>query len=248
MTGEFSGKSVLLTGAAGGFGRVLTSKLLSAGANLVLGDLNEEALAELATSLPRTVRWLRCDVAADADQQALVDLALTHFGRLDIAINNAGGTSPMKGFLETTEQDLDWNFRLNAKSIFLGMKHQIAAMVESGGGSIMNVASVAGLGGAPKNTAYGAAKHAVIGMTQTAAVEFARSNVRVNAICPYFSLTPLVTQSNLIDRKAQLESAVPMKRLADPEEVASAILAIVSPANSYMTGQAIAVDGGLTAF
>ncbi|NIJ17852.1 NAD(P)-dependent dehydrogenase (short-subunit alcohol dehydrogenase family) [Sphingobium vermicomposti] len=184
----------------------------------------------------------------DGDQKALVARAVTAYGRLDIAINNAGGTSPMKGLLETTEQDLDWNFALNAKSVFLGMKHQIAAMIQGGGGSVMNVASVAGLAGAPKNLAYGAAKHAVVGMTRTAAVEFARHNVRVNAICPYFSMTPLVTQSNLIERKAQMEAAVPMKRLADPEEVAAAILAMILPSNSYLTGQAIAVDGGLTAF
>ena len=246
--GEFSGRTVLITGAAGGFGRVLTSKLLEAGANLVLGDLNEAALAELAASIPGRIAWVRCDVTVEGDQKALVDLAVATFGRLDIAINNAGGTSPMKSFLDTTEQDLDWNFTLNAKSIFLGMKHQIAAMIAGGGGSIMNVASVAGIAGAPKNLAYGAAKHAVVGMTRTAAVEFARSNVRVNAICPYFSLTPLVTESNLIERKAQMEAAVPMKRLAEPEEVASAILALVSPSNSYLTGQAVAVDGGLTAF
>lgn len=245
---EFSGKSVLITGAAGGFGRVLTSKLLDAGANIILGDLNDAALAEFVSSLPREVAWQRCDVMKDGDQKALVARAVTAYGRLDIAINNAGGTSPMKGLLETTEQDLDWNFSLNAKSVFLGMKHQIAAMIQGGGGSVMNVASVAGLAGAPKNLAYGAAKHAVVGMTRTAAVEFARHNVRVNAICPYFSMTPLVTQSNLIERKAQMETAVPMKRLADPEEVAAAILAMILPSNSYLTGQAIAVDGGLTAF
>jgi len=187
-------------------------------------------------------------VTKEADQQRLVDLALSRFGALDIAINNAGGTSPMKGFLETTEDDLDWNFTLNAKGVFFGMKHQIAAMAGSGGGSVLNVASVAGIAGAPKNTGYCAAKHAVVGMTKTAAVEFARKNVRVNAICPYFSLTPLVTESNLIERKAQLEGAVPMKRLAEPEEVVAAILSVVTPSNSYMTGQAIAVDGGISAF
>lgn len=245
---EFAGKSVLITGAAGGFGRVLVSRLIDAGAHLVLGDLNETALSDMVAALRGEAIFQRCDVTVEADQKALVDLAVARYGRLDIAINNAGGTSPMKTFLETTEEDLDWNFGLNAKSVFFGMRHQIGAMIEGGGGAIMNVASVAGIAGAPRNTAYCAAKHAVVGMTRTAAVEFARKNVRVNAVCPYFSLTPLVTQSNLIERKAQLEAAVPMKRLAEPEEVVSAILSMIAPSNSYMTGQAVAIDGGLSAF
>lgn len=246
--GEFAGKSVLITGAAGGFGRLLASRLVDAGAHVALGDLNETALVELAEALDGQVVFQRCDVTKEADQKALVDAAVAAFGKLDIAINNAGGTSPMKGFLETSERDIDWNFGLNAKSVFFGMKHQIAAMLQGGGGSVLNVASVAGIAGAPKNTGYCAAKHAVVGMTRTAAVEFARNNVRINAICPYFSLTPLVTESNLIERKAQLEAAVPMKRLAEPAEVVAAILSMVTPSNSYLTGQAVAVDGGLSAF
>lgn len=248
MTSEFSGKTVLVTGAAGGFGRLLAARLHQAGANLVLGDINEKVLSEFAESFDERVAYARCDVTREADQRALVELTLSRFGKLDIAINNAGGTSPMKGFLDTTEGDLDWNFAVNAKGVFFGMKYQIKAIMDAGGGSVLNVASVAGISGAPKNTGYCAAKHAVIGMTRTAAVEFARKNVRINAICPYFSLTPLVTESNLIERKAQLEAAVPMKRLGEPAEVVAAMLAIVTPSNSYLTGQAIAIDGGLTAF
>ena len=245
---DFTGKTALVTGAAGGFGQLLASGLVAAGANVVLGDLNEAALETLAARLGANCAYRRCDVTRESDQKALVDLAVTSFGQLDIAINNAGGTSPMKSFTDTSEEDIDWNFALNAKGTFFGMKHQIRAMVSSGGGSVLNVASVAGISGAPKNTAYCVSKHAVVGMTRTAAVEYARNNVRVNAVCPYFSLTPLVTESNLIERKAQLEAAVPMKRLAEPEEVVAAILSIVAPTNSYLTGQAIAVDGGITAF
>lgn len=245
---EFSGKTALVTGAAGGFGQVLATRLSAAGANVVLGDLNEGSLKALATKLPGGCAFQRCDVTVESDQESLVALAIAAFGRLDIAINNAGGTSSMKGFVDTTEEDIDWNFALNAKGTFFGMKHQIRQMIEGGGGSVLNVASVAGISGAPKNTAYCVSKHAVVGMTRTAAVEYAKRNVRVNAVCPYFSLTPLVTESNLIERKGQLEAAVPMKRLADPEEVVAAILGIVAPSNSYLTGQAIAVDGGLSAF
>lgn len=245
---DFSGKTALITGAAGGFGKLLASRLTEAGANVVLGDLNEPALETLAGQLGANCAYKRCDVTREGEQEGLVELAVARFGQLDIAINNAGGTSPMKAFADTTEEDIDWNFALNAKGTFFGMKHQIRAMVTSGGGSILNVASVAGIAGAPKNSAYCISKHAVVGMTRTAAVEYARKNVRVNAICPYFSLTPLVTESNLMDRKAQLEAAVPMKRLAEPEEVVAAILSVVAPANSYLTGQAIAIDGGISAF
>ena len=245
---EFKGLTVLVTGAAGGFGQVLARRLVALGAKVVLGDLNEQALAALAAELGAASAWQRCDVTSEADQQGLVELAVGHFGRLDIAINNAGGTTPLKAFLDTTEADLDWNFALNAKGTFFGMKHQIRHMLENAGGSVLNVASAAGIGGAPKNTAYCAAKHAVVGMTRTAAVEYARKNVRINAICPYFSLTPLVTETNLNERRAQFESAVPMKRLAEPDEVVSAILAIASPLNSFMTGQAISVDGGVSAY
>ena len=245
---EFEGKTALITGAAGGFGQLLATRLHAAGANVVLGDVNESALQALAVRLGSKNRYRHCDVTLESDQEALVALAVANFGRLDIAINNAGGTSPMKAFVDTTEDDIDWNFALNAKGTFFGMKYQIRHMVEHGGGSVLNVASVAGIAGAPKNAAYCLAKHAVVGMTRTADVEYARSNVRVNAACPYFSLTPLVTESNLMDRKAQLEAAVPMKRLAEPAEVVAAILSIVAPSNSYLTGQAIAVDGGISAF
>ena len=245
---DFSDKTVLITGAAGGFGRLLATRLIYNGARLVLGDLKGRDLEEFSASLSGDVAFLACDVTKEDDQKRLADLAGSRFGGLDIAVNNAGGTLPMKGFLETTEDDLDWNFTLNTKGIFFGMKYQIACMIEGGGGSILNVASVAGIAGAPKNTAYCAAKHAVVGMTRTAAIEFAKKNIRVNAICPYFSLTPLVTESNLIEKKSQFEAAVPMKRLAEPEEVVAAMLSIISPSNSYLTGQAIAVDGGLSAF
>lgn len=245
---EFVGKTALITGAAGGFGQLLAKRLVAAGANVVLGDLNETALEGLAVQLGGACSYQRCDVTSESDQERLVCLAADRFGQLDIAINNAGGTSSMKGFVDTTEEDINWNFALNAKGTFFGMKHQIRHMIENKGGSVLNVASVAGIAGAPKNTAYCMAKHAVVGMTRTAAVEYAKNGVRINAICPYFSLTPLVTESNLIERKAQLEAAVPMRRLAEPEEVVAAILSIVAPSNSYMTGQAIAVDGGISAF
>ncbi|WP_199177473.1 SDR family NAD(P)-dependent oxidoreductase [Geothermobacter hydrogeniphilus] len=116
------------------------------------------------------------------------------FGRLDIAVNNAGVSTLMKSLLEVTEEEMDLNFNINAKSVFFDMKHQIPHMLKRGGGTILNVASMAGLNGAPKLAPYVAAKHAVVGISKTAALEFARKKVRVNAICPFFSSTPMVTQ------------------------------------------------------
>lgn len=244
---NFKDKIVLVTGAASGFGKLLAEKLSEAGAKLVLGDIDEQGLQHLAGTLGPDVAVAVCDVSREDDMRALVALGLESFGGLDIAINNAGISTPMKALVDTTEEDMDTNFAINAKGVFFGMKYQIPAMLRQGGGSILNVASMAGIYGAPKLTAYTAAKHAVVGMTKTAALEYAKANVRINAICPFFSPTPLVTEGIDPDVLALVASGAPMKRLGEPEEMVSAMLHIVDPDNSYMTGQAIAVDGGVSA-
>jgi len=244
---NFKGKVVLVTGAASGFGKLLAEKLATAGAKLVLGDLNETGLRTVAGAIDTDVAWKVCDVARESDVRELVELGVERFARVDIAINNAGISTPMKSLVDTTEEELDRNFAVNAKGVFFGMKYEIPVMVRQGGGSILNVASMAGLYGAPKLTAYVAAKHAVVGMTRTAALEYGRKNVRVNAICPYFSPTPLVTEGVDPEVAALVASGSPMKRLGEPEEMVSAMLHIVDPDNSYMNGQAIAVDGGVSA-
>jgi NAD(P)-dependent dehydrogenase (short-subunit alcohol dehydrogenase family) len=247
MQSEFKGKTVLITGAASGFGRLLATRLSAEGAKLVLGDVNEAGLKETAAGLKGAAELCGCDVSREADVAALCDLAKKSHGGLDIAVNNAGMSTPMKRLVETTEEDLDRVFAVNAKGVFFGMKHQIPLMLEGGGGSILNVASIAGLNGAPKLTAYTAAKHAVVGMTRTAAVEYARKGIRINAICPFYSPTPMVTESNLGEIRELLESGVPMKRLGEPEEIVATMFSILNPSNSYLTGQAIAVDGGVSA-
>ncbi|WP_298822682.1 SDR family oxidoreductase [uncultured Roseibium sp.] len=246
MTSEFAGKSVLITGAASGFGKLLAEKLSAQGADLILGDIADARLRTVAASLPGAVRFARCDVSREADVEALCATARDAFGSLDLAVNNAGFAPPMKGLLETSEDDLDQCYSVNAKGVFFGMKHQIPLMLDQGG-AILNVASVAGLNAAPKLVAYAAAKHAVVGLTRTAAVEFARHNVRVNAVCPFFSPTPLMTESGFADREEFLAAGVPMKRLGEPAEIVETMLSLLRPANSYLTGQAIAVDGGVLA-
>ena len=144
---------------------------------------------------------------------------------------------------------MDINYAVNAKGVFFGIKHGIRQMLAQSppGGIVLNVASMAGIGGAPTIGAYAAAKHAVVGLTKTAAYEYAAKGVRVNAICPFFSPTPLVTDAELGQKMDSLARGTPMKRLGDPEEMVEVMLMLMSPANSYMNGQAVAVDGGMSA-
>lgn len=244
---NFTDKTVLVTGAASGFGKLLAERLSAAGAKLVLGDRDTEGLSAVEQSLPGEVVAQACDVTKEDQVEALVQAAVTRFGGLDIAVNNAGIAPPMKSLLETTEADMDLNFAVNTKGVFFGMKHQVKVMLTQGHGCILNVASMAGIGGAPKLAAYAAAKHATVGLTKTAAVEFAKKGIRVNAVCPFFSPTPMVANVSSPDQQAMLAQGAPMKRLGSPDEMVNAMLLIIDPANSYMTGQAIAVDGGMSA-
>lgn len=243
---QFQDKVVLITGAAGGFGRLLAQRLSERGAKLVLGDIHEEGVHELAQSVPGAALGLACNVAKEEQVKALADACISHFGQLDIAVNNAGMSTEMKSLLQITEQEMDLNFAVNAKSVLFGMKSQIPLMLPQGG-SILNVSSMAGLGAAPKLAPYCAAKHAVVGLTKTAAVEFAKKNVRVNAICPFFSYTPLIDSLLESDMEGVMANGSPMKRLADPEEIITVMLSMIAPDNTYMTGQCIAVDGGVSA-
>jgi len=180
----------------------------------------------------------------------MIAAAVEQFGRLDILVNNAGLGSPPKLLTEVTEEELDLNYNVNTKGVFFGIKHGIKQMIaqDPKGGTILNVSSMAGIGGAPLLGAYAAAKHGVVGLTKTAACEFARHGVRVNAICPYFSPTPLVTQDeDFAARIKGMAANSPMARMGDPEEIVTVMLMLMSPANSFMNGQAIAVDGGMSA-
>jgi NAD(P)-dependent dehydrogenase (short-subunit alcohol dehydrogenase family) len=250
-TQDFTGQVALITGAASGFGALLASELAARGARLALGDLDAAGLERVAAPLQAAGVELvarPCDVRADAQVAALVAAAVERFGRLDIGVNNAGIVAPMKALIDTDEADLDLSFAVNTKGVFFGMKHQIRQMLKQGGGVILNVASLAGLGAAPKLAAYAASKHAVVGLTKTAAVEYARHGVRVNAICPFYSTTPMLLDSALAAQQDFLAQGSPMKRLGRPEEVVATMLMLCARDNSYLTGQAIAVDGGVSAF
>jgi len=242
---RFDGQVALITGAASGFGKLLAEAMAREGARLVLGDRNKWGLRHVARG--HDLAYMRCDVTREDRVKALCDLAIDQFGQLDIAVNNAGITGRMARLTEIPEADFDLVHAVNAKGVFFGLKHQIPHMRDRGG-TILNIASVAGIGAAPKLAAYAAAKHAVVGLTKTAAIEEARNNIRVNAICPFYSPTPLLTGGDIAQKQDFLAGATPMKRLGTPEEIVATMLSLLDPANSYMTGQAIAVDGGVSAY
>jgi NAD(P)-dependent dehydrogenase (short-subunit alcohol dehydrogenase family) len=248
---SYRNQVVMITGAASGFGALLAERLAGLGARLVLGDRNVTGLERVAGTLREagaTVLAVPCDVTREVQVKALVDAAMATFGRLDVAVNNAGILTPMKRFVDTTEEELDRSHAVNTKGVFFCMQQQLRQMLPQGGGVILNIASMAGLGGAPKLAAYAAAKHAVVGLTRTAAVEYARRGIRVNALCPFYSATPMVTGSAVGEQQAFLAQGSPMKRLGTPDEIVAAMLMLCARENSYMTGQAIAVDGGISAF
>lgn len=250
---DFSGQVALITGAGGGFGRLLSQGLAKRGCNLVISDINQQQLDETVNSLEMSdnkVVSLLCDVSDEAQCKAMSDAAITHFSRIDIAVNNAGIAHKLAALHEISADTIDQQMAVNVNGVLFGMKYQLEQMLKQGSGHVMNIASMAGLGGAPKGGAYAAAKHAVVGLSRTAAVEYARKGIRVNAICPFYSPTNIMsidgydTDENL----ARLAMGSPMKRLADPQEVVNTMILILSPGNSYMTGQTIAIDGGVSAW
>ena len=247
---HFAGQVIAITGAGSGFGKLLAHRLAAAGARLVLSDVNSDAVRQVGDELSGDHQVLSCDVTREDHVAGMIAAAAEEFGRLDILVNNAGLGSPPKLLTEVTEEELDLNYNVNTKGVFFGIKHGIKQMIaqDPKGGIILNVSSMAGIGGAPLLGAYAAAKHGVVGLTKTAACEFARHGVRVNAICPYFSPTPLVTQDEEFAARIKgMAANSPMARMGDPEEIVTVMLMLMSPANSFMNGQAIAVDGGMSA-
>ncbi|MGI9436584.1 MAG: glucose 1-dehydrogenase [Geminicoccaceae bacterium] len=253
---RFAGKSVLITGAASGFGRLAAERFAVEGASLVLGDIDADGLED-AAMIPLAsgvdVVTKVTDVAEEADAEALVKAAIDNFGGLDIAINNAGIGHRLARLPELRFDEYEQVMRVNAGGVFLGMKHQLPVMAAAGSGVILNVASAAGLVGAGMLSAYAAGKHAVIGLTRSAADEYARFGIRVNALCPAFADTPLFNDMadaispDRAEAHSRITTRMPMRRVASPTEIVPAMLWLCTDENSFMTGQAIAVDGGLTA-
>ncbi len=251
---EFKGKIVLITGSATGFGKALAEEFGRQGASLILSDVNLKDGEEVAENIRATgcqVVFTKCDVSKAEDVAAMVEKGVATFGGLDICINNAGiaGNALKTRTHEFEETTWDLVMDINAKGVFLCMKYELPHLVARNGGVVVNIASKAGLGAVPGNVAYAASKHAVIGITKTAAIEYVRKNIRVNAVCPSFADTPMVQNSIMTDPQQgqRLVMANPMQRLGTVVEIRDLILFLASDKSSFINGQAIAIDGGLTA-
>ncbi|GAB2707842.1 SDR family NAD(P)-dependent oxidoreductase [Aliiglaciecola aliphaticivorans] len=250
---DFSGQVAMITGAASGFGRLLSQGLAARGCNLVISDINTDELENTVSSLnldKNKVISMSCDVSNESQVKAMVDAAMDNFGRLDIGVNNAGIAHSLVPFHELEQATMDKQMAVNVNGVMFGMKYQIEVMLKQGAGHILNVSSMAGIGGAPKCAAYVAAKHAVVGLTRTAAVEYAKKGIRANAICPFYSPTNILATDGFDSPESQQRMAQgsPMRRLGTPQEIVNTMILVLSPGNSYMNGQTIAIDGGVSAW
>jgi NAD(P)-dependent dehydrogenase (short-subunit alcohol dehydrogenase family) len=249
---QLDGKIALITGGGSGIGRETAVLFAQHGASLAIADLNPEGGQETIQMIRKaggTAVFIQTDVAQAAQVENMVNEVVGQYGRLDIAFNNAGIEGAPVRTIDVTEAEFDQIMAVNAKGVWLCLKYEIQQMLRQGGGTIVNTASVAGLIGAHSMPAYAASKHAVVGLTRTAAVEYARKGIRVNAVCPAIIRTAMVERA--IAQLPQLEHGAiqnnPSRRLGDPREVAEAVLWLASDAASFTNGATLTVDGGLTA-
>ncbi|MBU6367855.1 MAG: SDR family oxidoreductase [Gemmatimonadetes bacterium] len=242
----FAGAVVFITGGASGIGAACARAFAAAGARVAVGDLRAEGTAAVAREVNGMA--LPCDVRDDAAVEAAVAAVVARHGRLDVAVNAAGVGGLEVKTAEYPPASWDAVVDVNLTGVFRCLRNEIPAMLAGGGGAIVNVASVAGLAGFPRHPAYAAAKHGVVGLTRSAALEYVRQGLRINALCPGFTWTPMVEGmvANGTPRDA-LERGIPARRLGTVEEMASVVLALCAPSNAFLVGQAIAVDGGMTA-
>ncbi len=252
MAGALSDKSILITGAASGIGKAAAELFAREGALLALCDQSPggEAVAGAIRAAGGKAIFQRMDVTSSAEVEAGVAAAVAAYGRLDGAFNNAGVSRHGQPLARGEEDEFDRVMAINVKGVWLCLKHEINAMLAGKvKGAIVNTASVAGVIAAPRMEAYGASKHAVIGLTKTAAIEYAKAGIRVNAVCPGIIRTPMMEQVSQGDaeREAGLAATHPLGRVGEPEEIAQAAMWLLSDAASFVTGHQLLVDGGMTA-
>ena len=254
MARMLEGKIALVTGAGSGIGRATSLVMSREGATVVVSDVNAAGGQETLSAIQANGgdgMFVRADVSSSDDVAAMVAKVVSAYGRLDCAFNNAGVEGQMTERLHEYPKDQwDWVIEVNLTGVWLCMKHEIPQMLHQGGGAIVNTASAGGLIGARRMAAYIASKHAVIGLTKTAALEYALDGIRVNAVCPGMTDTPLMGRL-LTDREQDSEADIPSRqpigRLGKPEEIAESVTWLCSDAASFVTGLAMSVDGGLTA-
>ena len=249
MTGTLENKVAIITGAGSGIGKAIALLFAKEGAKVIVSDMNEiggnQTIYEIKQSGGEAI-FVQADISQPKDNENLVDLALKNYGSLHIAVNNAGIGGPIQ---PTGEYPLDgWEkvIRTNLSGVFFGMRYQIPAMLTTGKGAIVNVSSILGQVGTKFSPAYVAAKHGIVGLTKTAALEYAQKNIRINSVGPAYIKTPLL---NILDEATlkAIEGLHPMGRLGTSEEVAELVLWLCSDKSSFVTGSYYAVDGGYLA-
>lgn len=241
----------IVTGGASGIGRAAATRFAREGSNVVVADLDEDGGAETVELIEDSggeATFVETDISDPDDVQAMVDAAVETYGGLDHAFNNAGIEGENAPSSDQPLDNWDQVINVNLKGVFLSLRAEIPAMLEDGGGAIVNTSSVAGVVGYPGLAPYVASKHGVIGLTKTAAVEYSRDGVRVNAICPGVIDTPMIARADEATGGGtqQIIAATPIGRLGEPEEIGDAAVWLCSDEASFVTGEAFVADGGLT--
>ena len=251
---KYKNKIVLITGSGSGIGKAAALAFSKEGGTIIVSDINEingvKTVSEIIKNNGKA-SFFKTDVSNFDMVQNLMDFIIEKYGRLDIAINNAGVGGDFAKITDITLESWDKTMSVNSSGVFYCIKTQIPIMLKQGKGVILNTSSIAGIRGLPNAIAYSASKHAVIGITKTAAMEYAKNNIRVNALCPVFTITPMFDPKAMDKLKdgisERLKANVPMKRFANVMEQVNTMLWLCSDEASFITGQAISVDGGITA-
>jgi NAD(P)-dependent dehydrogenase (short-subunit alcohol dehydrogenase family) len=248
LANDFSGRVAVVTGAAGGIGAAVVRLFLTAGASVLATDVDADAGKALLDELEagNQIEFVAADVTEEEEVAGVVDAAVQRFGRLDFAHNNVGVNGPVAPIDKYSSDDWHRMLAINLTSVFYGMKHEIPAIRATGSGAIVNTSSYAGLVGVPRLSGYVATKHAVIGLTKTAAIEYGHKGVRVNAVCPGSTDTPMIQDYHQGDERLleAIKTVSPMRRLADTPEIAAAVVWLCSDHASFVNGHSLSVDGG----